>query len=317
MRPSLRIAPVLAVLALGIGASSASAQVTTGPATKVGNTDAVLTGDVETNGVETTCNFIWGVNPDDLANSTDPVTFPGDPSTTTTFSALSLETVTATITGLDRNNIYWYQLVCNDEPGEERAFAAGEVDPDVQQQPVNNNPNPNPNPTPPDNTGTTPGNGSTAGGQGQGAGQGQASSNQSNSQQQLPPLDNVPPKLVISPATQRNGFVAWTVVCPATEQTCAGTVTLRTQGVFSARIAVAAKKHRGRDKRRTLGSASYRLKGGEAKTVRVKINKYGRALLAKHQDVKARATFVTTDAAGNESTTAQIITLHADAFRHN
>jgi hypothetical protein len=316
MRPSLRLLPLLAVLALGVCAPSAFAQVTTGPATKVGNTDAILTGDVETNGFETTCQFEWGVNPDadQLTNTTDPVTFPGAPPSTT-FLARAVETVSATITGLDRNNIYYYRLVCNDEPGVTRAFAAGEVDPNVVQQPVDNNPNPNP--TPPDN-GTTPGNGTTTPGQGQGAGQGQASSNQSNSQQQLPPtVDNVPPQLVISPATQRNGFVEWIVVCPATEQSCTGTVTLRTQGVFSAKIAVAAKKHRGRDKRRTLGSAKYRLKGGEAKTVRVKINKYGRALLLKHQDVKARATFVTKDAAGNVSTTAQIITLHEDAFRHN
>lgn len=321
---SLRLLPVLAVLALGVFAPNASALcdpgvcppvVTTGPAVKVGNTDATLTGTVTVDpaGGDATCHFEWATNPElDPFDSTDAVVVPADSDPDTP--------VTATITGLDRNNIYFYRLRCtnpsgDDVTGDTRAFAAGEVDPNVQQQP---NPNPNPNPTPPDN-GTTPGNGTTSPGTGQGTGTGTGTgtSSSSNSQQQLPPVpkveDQVPPELVISAATQRNGYVEWTILCPATEKTCTGKVTLRTQGVFAA----IAKKHRGRDKRRVLGSASYRLKGGETKKVRVKINKYGRALLRKHQDVKARATFETKDAAGNKTTTAQIITLHADAFRHN
>src|SRR4051794_3086232 len=72
MRSSLRVI-VLAVLACAVLAPSASAQVvpicssecipsplvTTGPAIKVGNTDAWLTGDVDTQGFDRTCHFEW------------------------------------------------------------------------------------------------------------------------------------------------------------------------------------------------------------------------------------------------------------------
>src|SRR4051794_7735273 len=74
MRSSLRVI-VLAVLACAVLApSTASAQscsaalagpcdpsplVTTGPAIKVGNTDAWLTGDVDTQGFDRTCHFEW------------------------------------------------------------------------------------------------------------------------------------------------------------------------------------------------------------------------------------------------------------------
>jgi hypothetical protein len=123
--------------------------------------------------------------------------------------------------------------------------------------------------------------------------------------------DKTPPVLVITPVTEGDGFLVWTVTCPPTEQTCTGKVKVVSL-VSAARRASAAKARKVK-----LGSARYGLKGGETKKIKVPLSKRGKDLVRKRKTLPAKATFTTTDSAGNVSTTSQLITLHASAFRHS
>ena len=126
----------------------------------------------------------------------------------------------------------------------------------------------------------------------------------------------MPPIITLSAPIQRNGAVIWQVTCPATEQSCSGTVTVTTSAAGKAKVAVMAKK---KQKKRAvkLGSAHYRLKGGQTKQVKVKINGKGRRLVRKKHNLPVTATFVTKDSAGNKSRKTQNFTLNEQAFRHS
>jgi hypothetical protein len=138
------------------------------------------------------------------------------------------------------------------------------------------------------------------------------------SQTAPPKTDVLPPIIVFSTPEQRNGFLIWTVTCPVTEQLCTGTVKVTTT-LPSSKPAAAAVSAKKKKKKRTvkLGSANYSLKGGQTKTVRVRINGQGRNLVRKHHNVPAAATFKTRDNAGNVSRRTQHITLHPVILRHS
>src|SRR3954470_4687544 len=128
-----------------------------------------------------------------------------------------------------------------------------------------------------------------------------------------PQIDTLPPAIAITPPVQRNGVVEWTVSCPASEKTCAGTVTVTTlRAVTGARASMAKKR-----KKVNLGSTSYRLNGGDSKKVRVRINQRGRKLVRRKHNLPVKATFKTRDGSGNKSTRTQTFTLHEVACRHN
>ncbi|HEY3019482.1 MAG TPA: Calx-beta domain-containing protein [Solirubrobacteraceae bacterium] len=124
-----------------------------------------------------------------------------------------------------------------------------------------------------------------------------------------PAADQTPPVIGVTSPSVHDGLVEWTVSCPDSEETCAGTVRVTTAQAKAAR----AKK----PKRVLLGSKRYRLEGGEKKKVRVRINRRGVRLVRKRHDLPAKATFKTKDKAGNVSTKVQVFTLHETAFRHN
>jgi hypothetical protein len=124
----------------------------------------------------------------------------------------------------------------------------------------------------------------------------------------VPTVDVIPPKIVVLPGRQTGDAVVFTVSCPVGESVCSGRVRLDLlAGGKSARAAAKA----------SLGTATYRLKGGETKQVRVKLNQRGKRLLKKRKKLRVKATFRTRDGAGNVATTSQIVTLHAAAFRHS
>src|SRR5205807_4468194 len=92
-----------------------------------------------------------------------------------------------------------------------------------------------------------------------------------------------------------NGFVTWTVTCPATETECTGLVKLTTT-TTTLRAAIARRR-----KAVNIGQARYSLKGGETKKVRVKVDGRGRRLVRKHHQLPAKATFHTHDTSGHQS----------------
>jgi Calx-beta domain len=124
----------------------------------------------------------------------------------------------------------------------------------------------------------------------------------------VPSLDRTPPHITVPPGEQSGNAVVFTVSCPASEQLCTGRVRLDLLG--GAAVAAARAKA-------SLGSTSYRLKGGEHKKVKVKLNKRGTKLLKKRKKLRVKATFRTKDASANVATLSQILTLHAAAFRHS
>ena len=124
----------------------------------------------------------------------------------------------------------------------------------------------------------------------------------------VPRLDGTPPQITVSPGTQSGDGVVFTVSCPASEQLCTGRVRLDLLG----RASMAAAKAKG-----SLGSATYRLKGGEHEKLKVKLNKRGAKLLKKRKKLRVKATFRTKDASANVATLSQVLTLHAAAFRHS
>jgi Calx-beta domain len=155
--------------------------------------------------------------------------------------------------------------------------------------------------------------GSTGGGGGGGGG---ANAHNSPNQTTPPGLDVVPPIITLSAPIQQNGSVVWEVTCPATEQVCEGRVKITTEETSrKAKVAVMAKRRKTRVVK--LGAARYRLKGGETKKVRVKINNNGRRLVRKKHKVAAKALFVTRDKSGNVSRKTQNVTLNELAFRHS
>ncbi len=93
----------------------------------------------------------------------------------------------------------------------------------------------------------------------------------------------------------RNGKVAVTVRCPATESTCGITLKLRgTRGVFAGR---------------TLASGATTVAGGRAVTVKLGLTKAARAKVNRGAVIRATAVITGTDAAGNRSVTRSAVKL--------
>jgi Immunoglobulin I-set domain len=105
------------------------------------------------------------------------------------------------------------------------------------------------------------------------------------------------------------GAVTVKVSCAAGVKTCTGTVTLRTLGAVSARVASSAAEAKASVL--TLGSGSFSLTGGQAKAITLHLSAKARRLLAHSHSLRARATIVAHNAEGASHTSLATVTLRA------
>ena len=131
--------------------------------------------------------------------------------------------------------------------------------------------------------------------------------------QLLTGADAAGPAIGLSQPAQHGGVVEWTVRCPKADQECVGSVRIALLGRPQGKSAIAAKSAAPL----VLGVQRYRLKGGQHKKLRVKLNRRGRRLLRKRHVLKVKATFTTRDSSGNKARRTQVFRLHEVAFRHN
>jgi len=110
-----------------------------------------------------------------------------------------------------------------------------------------------------------------------------------------------------SAAVTPSGAFSLSIICPAGESTCAGTVILRTLGAVSARVGARAAKKAVL----VLASGSFSVAGGTAKTVTMRLSAKAKRLLAKAHVLRARATIVAHDPAGATHTSQATVTLRA------
>jgi phosphodiesterase/alkaline phosphatase D-like protein len=130
------------------------------------------------------------------------------------------------------------------------------------------------------------------------------------SQEQEPPpvpdAELASTSLTVSPA----GMVNVRVTCPAGESSCTGTVILRTLKAVIATATVHQSKKR-KAAILTLASGSFRVAGGQVKTLTLRLSAEARKLLAATHLLPARASIVAHDATGAKHTTQTIVTLRA------
>ena len=119
------------------------------------------------------------------------------------------------------------------------------------------------------------------------------------------PLPDTTPPAVAVKARAAAQAVALSIACPAGESRCAGKAAL----TVKTRVKV-GKGRRARTKTRTVtvGSVSFALGGGQSRTVTIKLNGLGRALLKKGS-VKVAISVTVADAAGNTAAKSLSITL--------
>jgi len=104
----------------------------------------------------------------------------------------------------------------------------------------------------------------------------------------------------------RSGKVKVSLRCPLTETLgCHGSVTLETAAKFAAGRAAGAAAH----KRLRLGSASFRIGGGQTRAVTVRISRHGRALLRARRRLGVRVLVTGIDALGNRTRVVKRINL--------
>jgi PKD repeat protein len=113
-------------------------------------------------------------------------------------------------------------------------------------------------------------------------------------------------------AVSSSGAVVVNVTCPAGENSCTGTVTLRTLGAVVARAGV-ARAHASKSKAAilTLASGSFTVAGGQVRTVTLHLSSKARKLFTRSKVLRAKATIVAHDPAGVSKTTQMTVTLRA------
>jgi PKD repeat protein len=105
-----------------------------------------------------------------------------------------------------------------------------------------------------------------------------------------------------------SGALRIKISCPASEHSCAGTITLRTLNAVLASIAGAAKP---KAAILTLASGSFTAPGGETVTVLLHLSVKARALLARLHTLHIRVTVIAHNPQGASHTAQTIATLHA------
>jgi hypothetical protein len=113
------------------------------------------------------------------------------------------------------------------------------------------------------------------------------------------------------------GSVSLKVGCPASDSSCSGSITLRTQGAVAARVSARGARNSKARKRRkavvTLASGSFTVVGGQTATVTLHLSAAGRALLARAHTLHVLAIVLAHDPAGASHTTQTTVTLRAPA----
>ncbi len=100
------------------------------------------------------------------------------------------------------------------------------------------------------------------------------------------------------------GYVTLAISCPTGESSCAGTVTLRTQGaVVTSALA--------RKSVVSLAAGAFDIPGGQTKVVKLRLSRRARVLLARMHVLKARVTILAHDQAGATHTTEVVVPLRA------
>ena len=112
-----------------------------------------------------------------------------------------------------------------------------------------------------------------------------------------PPVDTTPPIVTLRLSTARDGLGV-TLSCPAGESVCKGTVKLT--ATTRARVG-RGRRARLRTRVVTVGQASFSLVGGQSRTLTIKLNGTGRALL-KRGTLRVQVAVTARDQAGNAGT---------------
>lgn len=110
-----------------------------------------------------------------------------------------------------------------------------------------------------------------------------------------------------------SGRVVVEVTCPIRESSCAGTVTLRTLGAFSASALDAASRPA---TILTLAKGPFTVAAGKAKKVPLRLSARARTLLARSHSLRVRATIAARDPAGASHTAQTIATLRLAKAKH-
>lgn len=114
-------------------------------------------------------------------------------------------------------------------------------------------------------------------------------------------------------AVSSSGSIDLAVTCSSGENSCAGTVTLRTLSAVSAGAPGGSRA--GAKKRKAsvliLAHGTFTVAGGHQKTVKLRLTGKARALLARAHALRARAIIAAHDPTGTTHTTQTTVTLHA------
>jgi phosphodiesterase/alkaline phosphatase D-like protein len=112
-----------------------------------------------------------------------------------------------------------------------------------------------------------------------------------------------------------SGILRVKVGCPAGENNCIGTITLRTLSA----VTTSAGSHRPKKPKAailTLATASFSVPSGQSKLITLHLSKKSRALLTRLHVLRARATIVARDPEGATHTTQTTVTIHPAKTTH-
>jgi hypothetical protein len=251
--------------------------VTTGSASAIGKTSAVLSATVDPHGVAVTgCELVYGLTTSygHSVSCKQSVAELG--------SGNAAENVTAEVTGLSPGTTYHFAIVATNGNGEKKGSDASFTTEKEASSPP-------PPPTTTTNPGPPPGEGEVK-----------------HFTETKPPAEPIAALAGNPTSVSSSGAFTLKVTCPQGETACAGTVSLKTL-----KAVVASVGHEAKSKAAilTLASASFNVVGGKVETVTLHLSSKGRALLAHAHSVSARVTIVAHDAAGKTHTTTAVVTL--------
>ncbi|MGP0100858.1 MAG: hypothetical protein ACLPUT_04450 [Solirubrobacteraceae bacterium] len=247
---------------------------TTGAASSITQTAAILNAEVNPNGGEVSeCKLEYGTN---TASEQDV------PCSSLPGSGTSKVAVSAPVAGLTANTTYHFRISATNaggtSDGSEQTFTT-QLPTTLQQQ--------------------IPGEQGTSNNQGVAASQ----------ERKKPPFPDA--ELASTSLTaSSSGTVIVKVSCPAAESSCAGTVTLRTLSAVSA-SATAHQSKKAKAAILTLAVGSFKVAGGQVTTVKLHLSTKARRLLARTRVLHARATIFARDPAGATHTAQPVVTIRA------
>jgi Subtilase family len=254
--------------------------VLTGGASATAQTSATVGATVDPNGAEVSeCAIEYGTT------TSYGYSAPCSPSPGSGSSPI---TVNASLTGLVADTTYHFRIVATNaggtNAGGDQTFTTQPATTFLQQTPGEQGPMPK------QVTSSVPGQG--------------VSASQTRKTRPVPDAELASTSLTAS----SSGTVFVEVSCPAAETSCAGTVTLRTLSAVSAD----ASAHDSKEAKAsilTLASGPFKVAGGRATRVKLRLSAEARALLARGHVLRARATVFARDPAGTTYTAQTTVTI--------